>query len=173
MICRKKIAGDEKQMETRITRDERGTYRWLGTIDRESDKKTIRIIYGVIGGLCILFILMALAVNADMLGVTILTCLGVMAVVTAVALPLMRLSRGRQQPYEMNDEYVRYVGYGREDARFRYEDIRKVRVCSSRNMLEVKGLIVTAPIFVPHEDFGFVRDYILRRLPGNTKVEYD
>ena len=160
-------------METRITRDERGTYHWLGTIDRESDKKTIRIIYGVIGGLCILFILMALAVNADMLGVTILTCLGVMAVVTAVALPLMRLSRGRQQPYEMNDEYVRYVGYGREDARFRYEDIRKVRVCSSRNMLEVKGLIVTAPIFVPHEDFGFVRDYILRRLPGNTKVEYD
>ena len=116
---------------------------------------------------------MALIINAEMLKVTLLTCLGVMAVVTAVVIPIMRISKGRQQPYEMNDEYVRYVGYGKEDACFRYKDIRRVKVFNSRNMLEVSGLIVSAPIFVPHEGFGFVRDYILRRLPGNTKVEYD
>ena len=160
-------------METGITRDEKGTYRWSGTIDGETDRKTLRIIYGAMGGMCVLFIIMALVINREMLGVTLLACLGVMVVVTAITVPLMRASRGRKQPYEMNDEYVRYVGYGREDACFFYEKIRAVHVYNSRDMLEVKGLVVSAPVFVPHEDFGFVRDYILRRLPGSTKVEYD
>ena len=160
-------------INTSITRDERGTYHWSGTIDSESDKKVYRIIFGVNGGLCILFIVMCLMINPDMLLVTLLTCLGVLAIVTVITVPLMRASRGRKQAYEMNDEYVRYVGYGKEDTYFAYKDIRKVRVYNSRNMLEVKGLIVSAPIFVPHEDFGFVRDYILRRIPGNTKVIYE
>ncbi len=156
-----------------ITRDGQGTYHWAGTIDEQCDKKTIRIIYGAMGGTCIVFIVMALMVNAEMLGVTLLTCLGVMAIVTAVTVPLMRASKGRQQKYEMNDEYVRYVGYGREDTRFAYKDIRKIHVYNARNMIEVKGIVVSAPFFVPHEDFGFVRDYILRRIPGNTEVIYE
>ena len=156
-----------------MVRDEHGTYHWVGTIDEQCDKKTIRIIYGAMGGTCVAFILMALVINAEMLGVTLLTCLGVMAIVTAVTVPLMRASKGRQQKYEMNDEYVRYVGYGREDSRFAYNDIRKVHVYNARNMIEVKGLVISAPFFVPHENFGFVRDYILRRIAGNTEMIYE
>ncbi len=32
--------------------------------------------------------------------------------------------------------------------------------------------IGSGPIFVPHEDFGFVRDYILKRIPGTAEVVY-
>lgn len=160
-------------MNSGITRDEKGTYHWVGVIDSQYDGKVLWIIYGSTGGLCAVFLVMALVSFPEMLRAVVLSCLAVLAVVSVITLPLMRASRGREQKYEMNDEYVRYVGYGKEDAVFSYEKIRKVHVYNSRNMLEVKGLIVSAPFFVPHEYFGFVRDYILRRLPGDAEVTYE
>ena len=132
-------------MNTGIERDEKGTYYWIGVIDSASYRKVIRIIYGAIGGLCALFVIMVLAMYPDMLRTTVLSCLGVLAVVSAITIPLMRLSRERQQKYEMNDEYVRFVGYGKSDSYFYYRNIRQVRVHNSRNMIEVKGLAVSAP----------------------------
>ena len=73
----------------------------------------------------------------------------------------------------MNEEYIRYVGYGREDTYFHYKDIRRVVVHSARNMIEVKGLVVTAPFFAAHEDFGFIRDYVIHRLPDRAEVVYE
>ena len=104
---------------------------------------------------------------------TLLSCLGVLAVVSAVALPLMRLSRGRQQKYEMNEKYVRFVGYGRSDSYFRYKGIRRVRVNRARNLIHIRGIAVSAPFFVPPEGFEFVRNYILSRLPDSAKVSYE
>ena len=160
-------------MNTGVTRDENGTYHWIGKIDTGYDKKVLKILFGGVGTACIIFIVLCLAMDVSMLKVTMLSCLGVMAVVAAVAIPMTRMMSGRQQAYEMNDEHIRFVGYGRQDTIFAYRDIRKVRVYYSRDMLEIKGLLVTAPFFVPHEDFGFVRDYVLRRLPGNTEVVYE
>ena len=160
-------------MSSGITRDGNGTYHWVGVIDGDYDRKTVTIIYSVLGGMCALFIVLALTTDAEMLGATLLSCLAVMAVVSAIALPLIRAGRGRQQKYEMNEEYVRFVGYGKEDAYFYYKNIRKVRIFNSRNMMEVKGHIVSAPFFVPHEDFGFVRNYVLHRLPENAEVVYE
>ena len=80
---------------------------------------------------------------------------------------------GKGPSYIMNDEYIHYVGHGKEDTYIRYGSIHKVTVHNSRNMLEVKGAVVSIPVFAAHEDFGFVRDYIIRRLPGNAKVLYE
>ena len=99
--------------------------------------------------------------------------LGVLAVVSEVALPLMRLSRGRQQKYEMNEEYVRFVGYGRSDSYFHYKGIRRVRVNRARNLIHIRGIAVSAPFFVPPEGFEFVRNYIVSRLPDSAKVSYE
>ena len=156
-----------------IIRDETGTYCWSAAIDSAYDRKISAIIFGVIGGMCVLFIVMCLMSYPEMLRATLLSCLAVMAVVAAIAIPLMRASRGRQQKYEMNEEYVRYVGYGREDARFYYPDIHSVRICPSRSMIEVKGLIRFAPVFIAREDFAFVKNYILPRLPDSARVEYE
>ena len=103
-------------MNTGIEQDENGTYHWVAAIDGEYDREIIRIVFGAIGGLCVLFTVYALVKYPDMFLTKLLSCLGVLAVVSAVALPLMRLSRGRQQKYEMNEEYVRFVGYGRSDS---------------------------------------------------------
>ena len=160
-------------MNTGIERDENGTYHWTAAIDGEYDRKIIRIVFGAIGGLCVLFTVYALVKYPDMFLTTLLSCLGVLAVVSAVALPLMRLSRGRQQKYEMNEEYVRFVGYGRSDSYFRYKGIRRVRVNRARNLIHIRGTAVSAPFFVPPEGFEFVRNYILSRLPDSAKVSYE
>ena len=160
-------------MNTGIERDENGTYHWTAAIDGEYDRKIIRIVFGAIGGLCVLFTVYALVKYPDMFLTTLLSCLGVLAVVSAVALPLMRLSRGRQQKYEMNEEYVRFVGYGRSDSYFHYKGIRRVRVNRARNLIHIRGTAVSAPFFVPPESFEFVRNYILSRLPDSAKVSYE
>ena len=160
-------------MNTGIERDENGTYHWVAAIDGEYDRKIIRIVFGAIGGLCVLFTVYALVKYPDMFLTTLLSCLGVLAVVSAVALPLMRLSRGRQQKYEMNEEYVRFVGTGRSDSYFHYKGIRRVRVNRARNLIHIRGIAVSAPFFVPPEGFEFVRNYILSRLPDSAKVSYE
>ena len=160
-------------MNTGIERDENGTYHWTAAIDGEYDRKIIRIVFGAIGGLCVLFTVYALVRYPDMFLTTLLSCLGVLAVVSAVALPLMRLSRGRQQSYEMNEEYVRFVGTGRSDSYFRYKGIRRVRVNRARNLIHIRGIAVSAPFFVPPEGFEFVRNYIVSRLPDSAKVSYE
>ena len=160
-------------MNTGIERDENGTYHWTAAIDGEYDRKIIRIVFGAIGGLCVLFTVYALVRYPDMFLTTLLSCLGVLAVVSAVALPLMRLSRGRQQKYEMNEEYVRFVGFGRSDSYFHYKGIRRVRVNRARNLIHIRGIAVSAPFFVPPEGFEFVRNYILSRLPDSAKVSYE
>ena len=160
-------------MNTGIERDENGTYHWTAAIDGEYDRKIIRIVFGAIGGLCVLFTVYALVKYPDMFLTTLLSCLGVLAVVSAVALPLMRLSRGRQQKYEMNEEYVRFVGTGRSDSYFQYKGIRRVRVSRPRNLIHIRGIAVSAPFFVPPESFEFVRNYIVSRLPDSAKVSYE
>jgi hypothetical protein len=160
-------------MNTGIERDENGTNHWTAAIDGEYDRKIIRIVFGAIGGLCVLFTVYALVKYPDMFLTTLLSCLGVLAVVSAISLPLMRLSRGRQQKYEMNEEYVRFVGYGRSDSYFHYKGIRRVRVNRARNLIHIRGIAVSAPFFVPPEGFEFVRNYILSRLPDSAKVSYE
>ena len=160
-------------MNTGIERDENGTYHWVAAIDGEYDRTIIKIVFGAIGGLCVLFTVYALVKYPDMFLTTLLSCLGVLAVVSAVALPLMRLSRGRQQKYEMNEEYVRFVGYGRSDSYFHYKGIRRVRVNRARNLIHIRGIAVSAPFFVPPEGFEFVRNYIVSRLPDRAKVSYE
>ena len=160
-------------MNTGIARDENGTYHWTAAIDGEYDRKIIRIVFGAIGGLCVLFTVYALVRYPEMFLTTLLSCLGVLAVVSAVALPLMRLSRGRQQKYEMNEEYVRFVGLGRSDSYFHYKGIRRVRVNRARNLIHIRSIAVSAPFFVPPEGFEFVRNYILSRLPDGAKVSYE
>ena len=160
----------DEYMTSSITRDEHGTYHWTGTLDRGVDKKIYKIMYGTIGAACLFFIGASLWLGGDMLRVVLLTCLGVLALVTLVTVPIVRAMSGRQQDYEMNEDYVRYVGYGKDDTVFRYGDIRSVHIDRTRNMMEIRGLIVSASFFVPPGDFRFVCNYILRRLPDRTKV---
>ena len=98
---------------------ENGTYHWTGTVDTIFDRKVYTIVFGVMGGMCLFFLVMALIVNPEMLLITFLSDLGIMAVVSLITIPYMKATKGRQQAYEMNDECIHYVGHGKEDTYFR------------------------------------------------------
>lgn len=149
-----------------------GRYEWNGTVDTGYEHKTFKIVFGVCGCLCIVFIIMALALGGDMLGVILLSDLGVMAICGGVCF-LFNLNAGnRKQAYTMTEDCIIF-GVGRAQNPFFYKSIRKAVVYTSRNMIELYTLIGSGPVFADHNDFGFVRDYIIRRLPESAEVVYD
>ena len=155
-----------------MTIKENGTYQWNGTVDVSYEQKTFRILFTVIGAVCILFILIGFVMARDVLGVILLSCLGVMAIVGGVYF-LFNLNAGnRKQAYTMTEDCIIF-GVGKTANPFFYKSIRKAVVFTGRNMIELYTLVGSGPVFVDHNDFGFVRDYILRRLPETTEVVYE
>ena len=155
-----------------ITHNENGTYSWRGTIDVGYEHKVFKIVFGVCGGMCALFIMMALVMGGDMMGVILLSCLGVMAICGGVCF-LFNLNAGnRKQPYTMTEDCIIFGG-GKASNPFFYKSIRKAVVYTSRNMIELHTMLGHGPVFVDHNEFGFVRDYILRRLPETAEVVYE
>ena len=155
-----------------IHRDENGMYHWTGTIDTGYEHKVFKILFTVIGGVCVLFIVISLVMGGDMLGVTLLSCIGVMAIVGGVCW-LFNLNAGnRPQEYTMTEDYIIF-GAGKTSNPFSFRSIKKAVVYTSRNMIELYQLAGSGPVFVSHEDFGFVRDYILRRIPETAEVIFE
>ena len=155
-----------------MTIKENGTYQWNGTVDVSYEQKTFRILFTVIGAVCILFILIGFVMARDVLGVILLSCLGIMAIVGGVYF-LFNLNAGnRKQAYTMTEDCIIF-GVGKAANPFFYKSIRKAVVFTGRNMIELYTLVGSGPVFVDHNDFGFVRDYILRRLPETTEVVYE
>ena len=151
---------------------ENGIYRWNGTVDVSYEHKVFKILFIVIGAVCVLFIVMALLMGGEMLGVVLLSDLGVMAVVGGVCF-LFNLNAGnRKQAYTMTEACIIF-GVGKAQNPFFYKSIRKAVVYTGRNMIELDTFVGSGPVFVDHHDFGFVRDYIIRRLPESAEVVYE
>ena len=157
---------------SRIHRDENGVYHWTGTVDVGYEHKVFKIVCGVMGAMCVFFIVMALVMGGDMLGVTLLTCLGVMAIAGGVCWIFSLNAGNRPQAYSMTEDYIIF-GVGKASNPFSFRSIRKAVVYTSRNMIELYQLVGSGPVFASHEDFGFVRDYILRRIPEDAEVIYE
>ena len=157
----------------RIKRNENGVYYWTGIVDAGYEKKTFKIVFGVCGGMCLMFIIMGLIMGPDMMATILLSCLGVMAVAGGVCWVFSLNAGNRPQRYEMSEEYILFLGGKRSTNPFSFRSIRKAVVFTSRNMIELYQLVGSGPVFVPHEDFGFVMDFILRRIPENAEVIYE
>ena len=71
-------------MSSGITQDERGVYHWSSTIDQGYENKAFKIAFGVVGGICVMLIIMSLMLGGDMIGVVLLSCLGALAVTGGV-----------------------------------------------------------------------------------------
>ena len=154
-----------------ITR-ENGTYSWNGIVDTSYEHKVFKILFTVIGAFCVLLIIIGFVMARDMLWVILLTCLGVMAIVGGVCFFFNLNAGNRRQAYTMTEDCLIF-GVGKASNPFFCKSIRKAVVYTSRNMIELYTLIGSGPVFVDHNDFGFVRDYILRRLPDTAEVLYE
>ena len=157
----------------KVQRRENGVYYWTGIVDVGYENKTFRIVLGVCGGMCLMFIVMGLFMGGDMMKPILLSCLAVMAIAGGVCWLFSRNAGNRGQRYEMTEDCILFLGGKRSTNPFPFKSIRKAVVFNSRNMIELYQLVGSGPVFVPHEDFGFVRDYILRRIPDSAEVIYE
>ncbi len=158
-------------MEKHITQDEFGVYHWTCTIDRGYEDKTFKIAFGVCGGICTLLILMSLFIGREVAGIVLLSSLGVMAVCGGVCWLFNRNAGNRKQRYIMNDACVGFRRH-RYYAPITFRSVRKAVIYESRNMIELFHAFGSGPVFVPREDFPFVKDFIIQRLPETAEVEY-
>ena len=155
-----------------IRRDEHGAYHWTGTIDAGYEGKTFRIVFGVVGGICALFMIMSLAMGGEMMKVTLLSCGGALAVAGGVCWLFNRNAGRRQQSYIMTEDSISFR-LGRYNSAYTFSSIKKVIVYTGRNMIELYPVFGSAAVFTSHEDFSFVRDFILQRIPDDAEVQYE
>ncbi len=161
---------DGYNVENHITQDEFGIYHWTGTIDRGYEDKTFKITFSVCGGICALLILMSLFIGGEVSGIVLLSSLGVMAVCGGVCWLFNRNAGNRKQSYIMNEEYVGFH-QRRYYAPITFNSVRKAVIYESRNMIELFQAIGSGPVFVPPEDFPFVKEFIIQRLPQTADIE--
>jgi len=155
---------------SRVVRGADNVYRWRAKLPREEQASVVRLVLCIMGGFCLLMIALTLLIGPNMLLPVLLACAGVMAVAGLSSL-LFRPRDGVTQPYELTAEHVRYVGCGRTDSRLDFKNVRRVRVDAARDLLRIRGLLTAMPVYVSHEDFLFVRNYILQRVPHNARVD--
>ena len=158
-------------MENHIIKDEFSVYHWTCTIDRGYEDKTSKIAFGVCGGICALLILMSLFIGGEVAGIVLLSSIGVMAVCGGVCWLFNRNAGNRKQRYIMNDACVGFH-QRRYYAPITFRSVRKAVIYESRNMIELFHAFGSGPVFVPREDFPFVKDYIIQRLPETAEVQY-
>ena len=154
----------------RITQQADGSYRWDCSIDtdyhRESGKKGL---WGILF-LCafVFFISCIVSPGAFDLRIPLI----VNGVILAVSLPLLFLWNSAEDPHEqyvMTEEYVK-SGYGRASV---FADFKKTNeAVISGKYIEMSGKYGTCRVYVPTEDMDFVREYILKRLPGDAVIRH-
>ena len=154
----------------RVTMGSDGVYRWTCETDREIERRSYKITMWVCGGIVLFLVFLGTLMDRETLIIT-LACGAVVMVIAALVCWLFdRLPGTLRERYEMAEDYIRIATNPKGSAWFTYPRIRRVTV--RRDRLELKKRIVSVPVFVPHEDFGFVRDYILRRVSEDTEIIY-
>ena len=151
----------------RVTQLEDGTFCWRCHVDSSVTGFAYRLAFGVCGGICALFILMALFMDPWVLKITLLSCLAAMAVAAAVVLIFRRLGSWYEF-YWMNDAYIR-IGTGKSTRIMEYDKLQRVVLTNKTIRLEKN--IRKEIVFIPEGDYDLVRHYILSRIPETTEVD--
>ncbi len=158
----------------RVTRGEDGAYRWTYRISRKQHRHGLRVTMIVVGALCLLLVILGAMLDRQVFLITLLSCGAVMLITVLICWWFDRMAKGGVwQPFEMTEAYIRWVGYGRTDFIFPYRSLRSARILADEDIIEVRQRLGVMQVYVPHEDFGFVQDFILRRLPETAAVDYE
>ena len=93
----------------------------------------------------------------------------VFLLITFVVFKLALSAKDPQERYEMSDVYIK-SGYGKSSVYFDYDKAR-VAIFTPR-YIELQSGIKKIRVFVPEEDYSFVKGYIMSRLTGECEIRY-
>ena len=89
--------------------------------------------------------------------------------ITFVVFKLALSAKDPQESYEMSDVYIK-SGYGKSSVYFDYDKAR-VAIFTPR-YIELQSGIKKIRVFVPEEDYSFVKGFIMSRLTGECEIRY-
>ena len=96
-------------------------------------------------------------------------CDAVFLLITFVVFKLALSAKDPQESYEMSDVYIK-SGYGKSSVYFDF-DKAKVAIFTPK-YIELQGRIKKIRVYVPEEDYSFVKGYIMSRLTGECEIRY-
>ena len=97
-------------------------------------------------------------------------CAAVFLLISFLIFGLALSATDPHESYELTEDFVK-SGYGRSSV---YFDFKKVRVMVlSAKYIELHGKTKRMRIYVPEEDYDFVRGHIQSRVPMESEIRYD
>ncbi len=101
----------------------------------------------------------------------LLFCLGLLAI--GVGLPaLIWVLLPPNPSFKMTEAYIESWPKGKGNNIHHYEGVRRVTMEPRVDRIRLKWAVTGLDVYVPREDYAFVRDYILERVPADAEKIY-
>ena len=159
---------------TKITKNSNGFYTWSCSMDvgyyRKGMWMGIKACLGIAAFILVFGAIMAIQFHDWTNLLIVAGCDAVFLLITFVVFKLALSAEDPHESYEMSDIYVK-SGYGRSSVYFDF-DKAKAAVFTPK-YIELQNGIKKIRVFVPEEDYDFVKRYIMNRLTGECEIRYE
>ena len=157
----------------KITRNSNGFYTWRCSMDvdyyREGMGAGIMACLGIAVFILVFGGIMAMKFNDWTNFLIVAGSDAVFLLITFVVFKFAFLPKDPKESYEMSDIFVK-SGYGKSSVYFDF-DKAKVAIFTPK-YIELQGRIKKIRVYVPEEDYSFVKGYIMSRLTGDCEIRY-
>ena len=162
---------DTREYTSRVTRCDDGVYRWSYEVDMSTKGAVYASAMKVLGIIAIIVAASGFFMPEEAWPIALLPAVGLI-VLPALGWLVFYRGRAARQPmrFEMNEERIHIPGlYKAEDTSFSV--IRGVAVRPDQDLIELRTATMTLiQVFVPGEDFDFVKEFIISRVSPMANV---
>ena len=145
---------------------ENGVYRWRGRVGKAYRVNVTKVVLCTCGGISALLIAFAAMLDMELMPLTLLCC-GIAMLIAIVVCLLQGKNTEQWECYEMREEGI-LSGVRRNASWMAFRDV--LYVGTGDGIIELQGRHRKMTVFVPPEDFDFVRDYIAKRVEDAGKA---
>ena len=158
----------------KITKQPNGLYTWSCSIETEYHRDSIRPgFYACIGTAVFLLVfggVLAYRFHDPQSFFIVAGCTAVFLLITFLIFGLAFSAGDPHESYEMGEEFVK-SGYGKSSVYFDYSKAKAIIL--GGKYIELCGKRKRLRIYVPEEDYDFVRGFIQSRVPMECEVRYE
>jgi len=160
----------ERKYTKRVKMEPDGTYIWKSRIRLDPDKEGHRLILIVCMVVCVLTIGFCAIISVDFMISILPVIIGSAAAAILLYILAGKLGESFVFRYEMNDSYIKIVDL-KVPVTYHYDKISEIVVTPLH--LELHENTNSSKIYVPQEDFLFVKDYIVNHTMGHAEIRYE
>ena len=158
----------------KITKNQNGFYNWTCSIDGEYYRRNMWLGIKACLGIAVFVLVFGGFLsfqNNDWKSLLIVAgCDAVFLLITFAVFKLALSDQNPTESYEMTDIYIK-SGYGKSSVYFDYDKARGAVI--TPKFIELHRGIKKMRVYIPAEDYEFVKGYIMSRLTGECEISYN